>query len=240
MSEIDEIVREKIAQIWEFEILAKFPLAKPARNPIGVVLGGQPGASKATLIKKAAERLNGDIIAINGDAFRRYHPHYAKFQREDARNSAAMTAEFAGKMVEMVLAKSIENRYNVVIEGTFRTAATPLKTLTKFKENGYETAVLLQICDRKLSWNSCVERFEKAQKIDPKAARATRKQDHDIVIQNLALNALAVYESGLADKFCVFGRFFDGENMQIRELFESQKSQNLSARMIQNILDGNS
>jgi len=240
MNETDKMVQDKIDEVWKNEILLLHPLAKPVQETpsLGVVLGGQPGAGKSGLIQRAIMESEGNIITINGDDYRKYHPDYEKFQSEDIENSAAKTAEFAGKMVEAILKRCIDNRYNVVIEGTFRTAATPIKTLTKFKNEGYNTEVMIQTCDKALSWQSCLERFEKVKRTAPNEARATRKQDHDIVVENLAKNIAEVYESGLADRFRVFGRFLDDEqNSHILEIFDSFRTQDLNSEIIQAVLD---
>lgn len=85
------------------------------------------------------------------------------------------TATFARMITEMILDKAIKNRLNVVIEGTFRTAATPIKTLKLFKDNSYNTNVLVQTCNKDISWKSCPERYEKMLAISKTKARFTDK-----------------------------------------------------------------
>jgi len=238
MSEMDRLVEEKFDEIWRHEITNRHTHAKPVVNgiPSAFVLGGQPGAGKFILLSKAAAWMQKNIIMINGDYYRKYHPNYAKFQSENIEISATKTAEFAGKMVEKILNKCIVQRYNVVIEGTFRTASTPLQTLSKFKAAKYHTEAMIQTCDKNLSWSSCLERFEKAKNFDPSSARATRKADHDKVVASLAQNAMEVYRSGLADRFRIFCRFLDdSQNMRVVEVFDSQQ-QKLKIEMLQNIL----
>lgn len=42
-------------------------------------------------------------------------------------------------MTEAIFQKAILNKYNLIIEGTFRTAQVPINTLKTLKENGYNT-----------------------------------------------------------------------------------------------------
>ena len=77
---VDEMVKEQIDLVWEEQILDKNPLATPQKNPIGFVLGGQPGAGKSNLIDKIRKEQGKNVIVINGDDFRKYHPDYANLQ----------------------------------------------------------------------------------------------------------------------------------------------------------------
>ena len=65
--------------------------------PKGFVLGGQPGAGKSNLIKMINAQLNGNVLVVNGDEFRRYHPNFDEMQAQYGKDSAKHTAEFSGK-----------------------------------------------------------------------------------------------------------------------------------------------
>lgn len=174
MKQIDEFVNKRLNLIWQEQILDKSSSAIPYQNkPQGFVLGGQPGAGKSNLLSEVKKRLNRNIIVINGDDFRKYHPDYERLQKGKGKDSSIHTQEFAGKMTNAILNKAIQERYNIVIEGTFRTIEAPLKTLKQFKDNGYETNVLVQTCKQEISWASCLERYEKALIATPNEARFT-------------------------------------------------------------------
>ena len=122
-------------------------------------------------------------------------------------------------MTEAVLNKAIEKRYNIVIEGTFRTSDIPIKTLSKMKENGYKTEVMIQTCSKELSWKSCQERYFAMMRVDEingtNEARWTDKTHHDLVCKNLAKNIKIVCESGKADKIEIYFRDEFGKNKLI-------------------------
>ncbi|MBZ7980339.1 zeta toxin family protein [Campylobacter sp. RM12640] len=181
----------------------------PVNNYKAFVLGGQPGAGKSKLIKLIEQELNSNVIVINGDDYRKYHPNYANLQATYGKDSPKHTAEFAGMITEMILDKAIKNKLNIVIEGTFRTATTPIKTLKLFKDNGYNTNVLIQTCHKDISWKSCLERYEKMLETNPNEARFTDKVHHDIVVDNLANNIKEVQKSGLVDNMKIYSRILD-------------------------------
>ncbi len=110
-------------EVWNKTLVS---YCKPVINPKGYVLGGQSGAGKFYLIEQVQKELNNNVLVINGDDFRKYHPNYRELQRERGKDSPKFTAAFAGEMTEAIFKKAVENKYNIVIEGTFRTSQTPL------------------------------------------------------------------------------------------------------------------
>lgn len=71
------LTQKQIEEVWNDVITNQHT---PTNNPKGFVLGGQPGAGKSILIEKIKKELNGNVIVINGDDYRKYHPDYTKFQ----------------------------------------------------------------------------------------------------------------------------------------------------------------
>lgn len=204
---MSKISSELLLEVWNKEILKFNPsVLANQNNPQGFVLGGQPGAGKSSLIAEAKNRLNRNILEINGDNFRKYHPDYEILQEKYAEDAPKYTAEFAGAMTEAIFQKALNERYNIVIEGTFRTAQTPINTLQKLKDSGYETTVLVQTCNQDISWASCLERYNKMKEVNPKEARFTPKEHHDLVVENLSKNIKEVAKSGLVDNMQVFVR----------------------------------
>ena len=209
----DELVQQNFDTVWKTVVgRTKKKVSPVTVSPKGYVLGGQPGAGKSGLIEKAKDLCYDNIIIISGDDFRKFHPDYKQLQERYGKDSPKHTAAFAGKMTEAILNKAVSGHYNVVIEGTFRNPATPIKTLSLMKENGYKTGVMIQTCSKELSWESCQERYEKMKAVMPPEARWTDKAHHDSVCENLAKNIKTVYDSGSADKTEVFFRDGSGKN----------------------------
>ncbi|MDA3077759.1 zeta toxin family protein [Campylobacter sp. JMF_06 NA1] len=208
INENAEFFAQRASQnVWAEVILDKNPLAKAGNEaPKAYVLGGQPGAGKANMLRLALNELGENGVVINGDEFRKYHPYYAQICALDSQKMAERTAEFCAKLTEIIINKAIVERYNIAIEGTFRTADTPIYTLKKFKTAGYKTEVLIQTCDGELSWKSCNERYEIWKKLCPQEARYVVQSHHDLVVSKLNENLKIVQDSGFADNIRVFTR----------------------------------
>lgn len=216
---------EKI--IWR-DLLAKSE-SKPQTQPIGYVLGGQPGAGKSALTATLQETVfkKNPAFAINGDEFRQHHPRFKQIIETHGQEASRYTSTFSETMTAMAIRRAIEERRNIIIEGTFRTTETPIQTLQGLKDAGYETGVAIQTCPAFVSLACTVERYEKAlAKNEP--ARLTPKEHHDLVVQMLPMNADFVFKSGLADSFLVHSR--EGK------LFEKGVTAGLPSTLIQETL----
>ncbi|MBO7081996.1 MAG: zeta toxin family protein [Neisseriaceae bacterium] len=208
---MNDTYETQFQDIWR-DLLRKYPNAKPCVNPQGFVLGGQPGAGKSNLLEKIANHLDGNVLIINADEFRRYHPQFDEIQAQYGDDAPKYTAKFSGKMAEQILNNALTEHYNIAIEGTFRTAQTPLNTLDLMKSHGYKTAVHIQTCPKSLSWQSTIKRYDAMIKAGM-TPRAVDKAHHDLVCDRLPENADIVYQSGKADEFQVYSRnslIFDG------------------------------
>ncbi|WP_246830256.1 zeta toxin family protein [Neisseria sp. HMSC065D04] len=177
----------------------------PVKSPKGFVLGGQPGAGKSNLVGIIRQELNRNVLIINGDEFRRYHPNFDGIQEQYGIDSPKHTAAFSGHMTERVIEKALREGYNISVEGTFRTTETPMRTLEKMREHGYQTAVYIQTAPLEVSWQSTLERYH-AMELLGETPRATPKEHHDLVVKLLPQNADAVFLSGKADEFKVYSR----------------------------------
>jgi len=177
----------------------------PVKSPKGFVLGGQPGAGKSNLVGIIRQELNRNVLIINGDEFRRYHPNFEGIQEQYGIDSPKHTAAFSGHMTERVIEKALREGYNISVEGTFRTTETPMRTLEDMREHGYETAVYIQTAPSEVSWQSTLERYQ-AMELLGETPRATPKEHHDLVVKLLPQNADAVFLSGKADVFKVYSR----------------------------------
>ena len=195
--------QEAFDMIWDG--LTTQSKARPTSSPKGFVLGGQPGAGKSKMVSRLGAELNRNLLVINGDEFRRYHPNFDEIQARYGRDAPQHTAAFSSKMTEMVLDRALREKYNVSIEGTFRTDEVPMGTLDKMRLHGYETAVHILTTPSEVSWQSTLERYNNMVEVGEQP-RHTDKAHHDMVANRLAENADTVFASGKADSFKVYTR----------------------------------
>ena len=204
---------------------------KSSKQPIAILLGGQSGAGKTTIHRIKQKEFQGNIVIIDGDSFRSQHPHYLELQQEYGKDSVEYTKDFAGKMVESLVTELSHLGYNLLIEGTLRTIDVPKETAQLLKSKGYEVQLALIATKPKLSYLSTLIRYEELYAINPNQARATPKEHHDGIVENLVDN-LKELESD---------KFFDQIQIYQRDrtcIYDSETDEGSAAEVLQECLFG--
>ena len=174
--------------------------------PHAVILGGQSGAGKTTIHRVKMMESEGDYIVIDGDTYRAQHPHFRALQEKYGVDSVDYTKVFAGKMVEAVIDTLSSLKYNLIIEGTLRSAAVPIKTAKLLKSKGYTVDFCLIATKPELSYLTTQLRYLEMLVVDPLQARATPKEHHDGIVQSLIDNINEIEQSGLFESVQVYKR----------------------------------
>lgn len=189
----------------EYKEILKYykSLSKPSDNPKVFLLGGQPGAGKTGLENMINK--HSEYISISGDDFREYHPLFEELNEKYGKDSSKYTQQWAGEMTEKIIKELKDNKYNLIIEGTLRTAELPLKEATRFKEVGYEVELCVVAVKPEKSRLGTLERYETMLKRG-KTPRMTPKEHHDLVVNNIPDNLDVLYKSGKFDNIRLFNR----------------------------------
>lgn len=161
---------------------------KSSKQPIAILLGGQSGAGKTTIHRIKQKEFQGNIVIIDGDSFRSQHPNYLALQEKYGKDSVDYTNGFAGKMVEHLVDELSTQGYHLLIEGTLRITQVPRKTAQLLASKGYQVSLAIICTKPELSYLSTLIRYEELYAIDPTQARATPKEHHDGIVENLVDN----------------------------------------------------
>lgn len=179
-------------------------LEKLASTQIGFVLGGQPGAGK-TVIEKLMKSKFENIVIVNGDDYRKYHPQFDIIVEERGADYPEYTSKFSSAVTELFIDKLIEQKRDIIVEGTLRTIEAPLKTCQKMKANGYETYLGIMAVKPELSYLITIYRYEEMLK-NGMLARKTPEEHHDKVVRSLVDNCKKIFETGVFDEILIFDR----------------------------------
>jgi len=177
----------------------------PANKPIAFLLGGQSGAGKSALHVICGDMLDGNRIVINGDEFRRLHPHFAEIQSRYGMDAPAHTAKWAGEMTEALIDAFSQQRYNLIVEGTLRTSAVPLKTADLLRERGYEVSLAIMAVKPEISLVSCQIRYEEM-RLAGTTPRATDPVHHDKIVHDIVETLSVLEESGRFESVLLYNR----------------------------------
>lgn len=111
-------------------------------TPIAFILGGQPASGKSKLAKEFTSKFsNNNILFVNGDIYREFHPNLQELIKNPLSYSKE-TQIFSNIFTENLIQEAIENKYNIMVEGTMRNPQVPFNTAKMFKKNGYIVEIL--------------------------------------------------------------------------------------------------
>lgn len=221
---VDEKIKDGIAKdIWQ-DLVADSNI-NPSADPKGYFIAGQPGAGKSNSITNVESKLKGNVVSINVDDYRKYHPN---FKAIDEKYGPLYTNEFADSIRDRLIDKALDGRFNIIVEGTMKGFDSTRERLEQFKSHGYQSNVIVQTCPKEVSWKGIRNRYDSAL-ARGETPRDVPKAFHDAVVEALPINADKIYQSGLTDSFKVCSR--DGE------LFDSSTSKELPSKSIKAELD---
>ena len=196
----------------------------PTENPKVVLLGGQPGAGKSGLENMVNIKKN--YVSISGDDYREYHPRFKEINLEYGREASKYTQQWAAEITEKLIKELRKEKYNLIIEGTLRTAELPLKEANAFKKAGYNVELNVVVVKPEKSRLGTLERYEAMLK-QGKVPRMTPKEHHDLVVNNIGNNLEIIYNSKAFDNI----KLFDREN---NLLYNYKESPNVNPKDILN------
>lgn len=187
------------------DILERSTLDKvPTQNPVAYILGGQPGAGKTCLQKKIlCEHKN--TIAINADSYRQSHPYFQRIVEQFGDDFPNYTQSFINEVVERLISDLSDMKYNLIVEGTLRTADVPLNTCYLLKNKGYKVELHLISVKKEISYESTILRYENNIRMNA-IPRMTSKEHHDKVVNAICDNLDIIYEENIFDDIKLFNR----------------------------------
>jgi UDP-N-acetylglucosamine kinase len=190
-----------ITQFEMSEILATlrielFGQSQPEEFPTCYILSGQPSSGKTTL----SERIISDFIEkkkprpviINGDEFRRFHPHYDEFRQEEENVSTSNTQLFVNALVDYFLEYALEKAYSFIVEGNRRNLPDSLTTIHKAQKKNYRIETHILAVHRERSWVGVHQRYEN-QKAHLGKGRFTPQELHDAAFDSIPRVTDALY-----------------------------------------------
>ena len=196
----------------------------PTENPKVTLLGGQPGAGKSGL--ENLINIKKNYVSISGDDYREYHPRFKEINLEYGREASKYTQQWAAEITEKLIKELRKEKYNLIIEGTLRTAELPLKEANAFKKAGYNVELNVVVVKPEKSRLGTLERYEAMLK-QGKVPRMTPKEHHDLVVNNIGNNLEIIYNSKAFDNI----KLFDREN---NLLYNYKESPNVNPKDILN------
>ena len=175
-----------------------------AKNPVTIVLGGQPGAGKSGIYNLARERFNGNIVELDCDKFREFHPD-AKELAKNPDTYGEKTNPFVSAVVDCMAEELSELGYNMIIESPMKSTNTAFWLHDMLTPKGYSVEAHVMATPKEVSWSGVISRYEE-QLANGELARIVPKEFHDYVTDHITDALSEIYKSGKMSNIIVMDR----------------------------------
>lgn len=148
-------------------------------HPQAILIAGQPGAGKSNVVRRSIGDLNFNTAEIALDDYRQFHPQESEIYSKYGRNTGVFTHEDAADWAKQAKDAAIQNRYNVVMEGTMKTPDNAMSVISEFKEKGYDVTVRVVAVNELESRQGIFTRYEEQMLDKDVIPRFTPVKYHD-------------------------------------------------------------
>lgn len=186
--------------------LEAFNLTCAVEQPRVIVTGGQPGSGKSTLIENSKKDFpNSNVVVINGDEYRRYHPRKEEMLAIDDKRFAEFTDADCRVWTKKLFDTAIDSGRNIIFETTMREAGPISETLHRLKELGYHITARVIACHARYSITGIFRRYEE-QKNSAFYGRWSNLESHDAGYKGVPVTVMHIENSKLVNRFEVYDR----------------------------------
>jgi UDP-N-acetylglucosamine kinase len=183
-------------------------------RPRAILLGGQPGSGKSELANQSLRELrqSGGAVMIDADRMREENPRYQQLSKEDPQNAADRIQKEAAEWSTRLTVTAIEQRRNVVVDGTMRSPENVRELATRLKENGYDVEARVMAVDPETSMARARLRFEEQVSVRGNG-RFVNQEQHDNAYAGIPRSVDTLEREKLVDRIQVY----DSNQRQVYE-----------------------
>lgn len=183
-------------------------------RPHAILLGGQPGSGKSFLANQAESDLRGKggSIVIDADRMREENPRYQQLSKEDPLNAADRTHKEAGEWAQRLTLTAVNERRNLVIDGTMRNPEAILELASRLKDHGYSVEARVMAVDAETSMTRSRLRFE--EQVEARGTgRFVNREQHDNAYDGIPKSVEALERAKVVDSV----KLYDSDHRVVYE-----------------------
>lgn len=166
---------------------SRLDLATTQEKPKAIILAGQPGSGKGSLALTATNELKGDVVPIDPDELRQFHPNARQWQKISPYGWSQQTNADAGQWARELREAAIDGRKNIIVDTTLGNAKPAAEMIKELQAAGYEVEIRAMAAHRLESEHGIDARFTKKIDVDG-VGRDVPLAFHDDVYRDLPDN----------------------------------------------------
>lgn len=175
-AELEQIFHERIVP----ELLSGAASVPHSEKPELVVVGGQMGAGKSTMIAEIKNSFadRGGALHVSGDDFFRFHPRYAELMAQHDADAIRHIVPDAARWYRMALDHAVSHRQHVILELAMGDPVGEARTMRQFIEEGYTARAEVIAVPEPQSRLSTISRYL-SERVEEGVHRYTPPRLHD-------------------------------------------------------------
>ena len=196
---------------------------RPSKDKTLIIVGGQPGAGKTRLIPVAKMELKNNVVVIDFDELKAFHPNYLEVCAKYNEDAHRILHSDVNKVKNKILDRLIADNYNVIYEGALRDTEGFIDFATRFKENGYTVKLDILAVPKLESYCSEILRYALSlvQQLTP---RWVEKSAHDAAYEGVTRTVNEFINQGITNNVDVYVRNVDTPRLFYSSLEKKQAS----------------
>ncbi len=176
-------------------------------NKVAIVLGGQAGAGKSSLVADAKRKFKDTgrrIVVIDDDGYRKFYPYAKEILENCPEHYTEITATATNIITPKIMKFASDNGYNFIFEGTMKNTRI-VETMKTWKDYDIYVHVMAASEERSLM-STAIRNGELRETINE--GRLVSKQVHKDMYDGLpkTLEYIEQKESGLVKEIKIFTR----------------------------------
>ena len=187
----------------------------PETQPRGTFTGGQPGSGKSMIAAQAMRELGHNAVRIDADELRPYHKDYLRLQQEGVKNAADLVHADAAQWAIALTHSAMEQKFNLVIDGTMRDPTAIVNMATRLRQAGYVVEGRVMAVNEFVSTMHVHKRYE-SQLIAQGVGRFATREQHDRAFAGLPSSLELLERHKAFDRIAIYNR--DGAAIYRNEL----------------------
>lgn len=200
----------------------------PQERPRAIILAGQPGAGKGGLKAAAETEFRSDILLVDPDELREFHPEAKDWQAQSPYGWSQQTNSDASTWAGDLRNAGVERRLNLLVDTTLGDVDNAIRLLKGLQDHGYQVEIRAMAAHYLESEHGVDQRFT-SKLVDDGAGRDVPLHFHDKVYRNLP----AVLDK-VQEKTGVHIRIFDRDGMQHYDSLHDTRSPGLALHEARN------
>ncbi|KND60405.1 Zeta toxin [Candidatus Burkholderia verschuerenii] len=187
----------------------------PETRPRAIFTGGQPGSGKSMIAAQAMKDFGYNAVRVDADELRPYHKDYERLMVQGVKNAPDLVHNDAGRWAASLTQEAMQQRYNLVIDGTMRDPQAIATVASRLREAGYTVEGRVMAVNDLVSTFHIHKRYENQMQAQG-VGRFSTKEQHDRAFSGLPTSLELLERNKSLDKLTLFNR--DGAAIYRNEL----------------------